>query len=141
MKCTIGAPLCPINAGAGPKLFFSLMQGECMPRGIRYRVIRTAIYSTTMAIRRTSTDRDTLIHIKDMNLLWHEVDINQGGGNKMYLALSFVLPLKWILKTCKAMGQDNKVIKATPPTCKYGAVTWIEEVFYMKNSQICLMYL
>ncbi len=48
--------LCPIKAGADPRLLLSLMQGEYMPRGTRYSVTRTVIYSTMMAIRLTETD-------------------------------------------------------------------------------------
>jgi hypothetical protein len=33
-------------------------------------------------------------------------------------------------KKCKAIGQDSSVINKTPPTCKYGAVT------YSKHKQI-----
>lgn len=34
------------------------------------------------------------------------------------------LPLILSLKTCMATGQDSRVIKTTPPMCRYGAVTW-----------------
>lgn len=35
LSLTIGAPLCPINVGVGPRIPASLMQGEYIPRGTR----------------------------------------------------------------------------------------------------------
>lgn len=54
----MGAPLCPMRAGGGPRMPSSLIQGEYMPRGTRYRVKRTARYSPRMATCRPA-DRIT----------------------------------------------------------------------------------
>lgn len=127
MKCTIGAPLCPIKAGADPRLLLSLMQGEYMPRGTRYSVTRTVIYSTMMAIRLTETDTGRKFTVRICTLC----DVRCiRVVQKKYIYFGYwkytknsSLPLILIRKTCKAIGQDNRVIKTTPPMCRYGAVT------------------
>lgn len=57
MQCTMGAPLCPMRNGAGPSVPSSLMQGEYMPRGTRYKAKRTARYEPRIATCLTATQK------------------------------------------------------------------------------------
>lgn len=60
----MGAPLCPMRVGAGPSVPSSLMQGEYMPNGTRYRVKRTAKYKLRIATCLTEKHtQNTLINI------------------------------------------------------------------------------